>query len=400
VLALARWGGLAAGGAVGLDVAPLFETVDDLEYGPEVMRELFAMPVYRAHLERRGLRQTVMVGYSDSNKDGGIAASRWAVQQAQAALAEVAAEAGVTLTVFHGRGGTASRGGGKTHRAVLAEPAGAVAGHLRVTEQGEMINAKYGLRGIAMRTLEQCTGATLVATARPAPAPDAQGKAILDHLAEVSRRAYRELVYETPEFTDYFRAATPIDVIERMAIGSRPASRTKKAGVEDLRAIPWVFSWTQSRHIVPGWYGVGTGLAAVAEEFGGDAIARLLPDWPFLNNLLDDVEMVMAKADMGIAARYAELAGAAGADIFTRIRTEFELAQAQIFAIRGTEELLDGDPVLQRAIRLRNPYVDPMSFIQIRLLQRWRTGAREDEGLFRALLATVNGIAQGLQNTG
>ncbi len=400
VLALARWAGLEQEGGVPLDVAPLFETVDDLENGPEAMRALFAASAYRAHLRRRGDRQMVMVGYSDSNKDGGIVASRWAVQQAQAALATVAAEAGVTLTIFHGRGGTTSRGGGKTHRAVLAEPAGAVAGHLRMTEQGEMINTKYGLRGIAMRTLEQCTGATLVATALPAADPSADAKALLDRLAQVSRQTYRELVYETPEFTDYFRSATPIDVIERMAIGSRPASRTARAGVEDLRAIPWVFSWTQSRHILPGWYGVGTGLATVAEEFGAGAVAELLPQWPFLNNMLDDIEMVMAKADMGIAARYAELAGAGGQPVFERIRGEFVLARDHLLAIRDSEDLLDGDPVLQRSIRLRNPYVDPMSFIQIRLLQRWRASGREDESLFRALLATVNGIAQGLQNTG
>lgn len=400
VLALARWSGLEEEGSVPLDVAPLFETVDDLENGPQAMRALFAAPVYRAHLRRRGNRQMVMVGYSDSNKDGGIVASRWAVQQAQAALAKVAEEAGVTLTIFHGRGGTTSRGGGKTHRAVLAEPAGAVGGHLRMTEQGEMINNKYGLRGIAMRTLEQCTGATLVATARPAADPSAEAKAVLDCLGRVSRQTYRELVYETPEFTDYFRNATPIDVIERMAIGSRPAARTARAGVEDLRAIPWVFSWTQSRHILPGWYGVGTGLAAVAEEFGDSALTALLPQWPFLHNLLDDIEMVMAKADMGIAARYAELAGDVGKSVFERIRAEFERARGHLLVIRGTDDLLDGDPVLQRSIRLRNPYVDPMSFIQIRLLQRWRASGREDEQLFRALLATVNGIAQGLQNTG
>ncbi len=416
VLLLARRAGLVEEGGVTpeggqrttvpLDVAPLFETVGDLQAAADTMESLFTDPVYRRHLEARGLRQVVMVGYSDSNKDGGLAASRWALQQAQAALVEVHRDHGVELTIFHGRGGSISRGGGKTRRAVLAAPRGSVDGRLRLTEQGEVINAKYGLRGIALRTLELETGAVVEATAgrtRRDRRPDRRASrwaTIMDEIARDSRRAYRALVYEDPGFAEYFRQATPIDVIERMVIGSRPASRRAKRGIDGLRAIPWVFAWTQSRHILPGWYGLGTGLERAVRRHGEGELAAMVGDWPFLRALIDDVEMVLAKADMPIAGRYAELAEEPGERIFGAIRSEFERTSELVLGLQGADALLDSDPTLQRSIRLRNPYVDPMSLLQVDLLRRWRQAERGDEELFRALLATVHGIAQGLQNTG
>ena len=437
VLLLARWGGLVDGaGQVPLDVAPLFETVPDLEAAGEVMAALLADPAYRAHLEQRsvarravarrstarrsgaprsvapgvGPAQMVMIGYSDSNKDGGLASSRWALYRAQRALVETLAPAvagGVALTVFHGRGGTISRGGGKTRRAIAAMPRGALAGRLRLTEQGEMINAKYGLRAIALRTLEQTLSAVALSELAAGVASSAaedprrlRWRSAMDLVARRSREAYRALVYDTPGFLDYFRRATPIDVIERLEIGSRPAARRSRRGLENLRAIPWVFAWTQSRHILPGWYGLGSGLEAAVAESGRDAVAEMAREWPFLSALLDDVEMVLAKTDLGIAERYAELAGPAAAEIFPRIRAELDRTVAWVLDLQGHGELLDEDPVLQRSIRLRNPYVDPMSLLQVDLLRRWRASERRDEELFRALLATVQGIARGLKNTG
>ena len=403
VLLLAHWGGWsAAAGAVPLDVAPLFETVPDLVAAPRVLESLLADPVYRPHLAAHDDRQVVMIGYSDSNKDGGLSASRWALVRGQAAMVEALEPAGVRLVIFHGRGGTISRGGGKTHRAVLAAPAGAVAGHLRLTEQGEMIDADYGLRAIALRTLERLTGATARATARP-PEPDrrdARWAGIMDQVAAESRRVYRDLVVREPSFFDYFRRATPIDVIERMVIGSRPSKRRAGRGIEDLRAIPWVFAWTQSRHVLPGWYGLGSGLEKAVGEHGFDAISEMAREWPFAANLVSDAEMVLAKADLGIASRYAKLAGEPGEPIFALVRAEFERTVDLILQLLGTEHLLDRDPTLQRSIHLRNPYVDPMSLLQVDLLARWRAGDRQDDELLAALLATVGGIAEGLQNTG
>ena len=406
VLLLARWGGLAeAGGAVPLDVAPLFETLDDLRDAPDVLRGLIEDDVYRAHVESRGNRQVVMLGYSDSNKDGGIVGSRWAVQRAQSALVatlDAASPARIDLTIFHGRGGTVSRGGGKLTRAVLSAPPGSVRGRLRVTEQGEVISANYGLRGIALRTLEQAVGAVAIATALP-PNPDArapQWEALMDEIAATSRAAYRGLVYDEPRFVEYFRLATPIDVIERMPMGSRPPSRRSGSGIEQLRAIPWVFAWMQNRSVLPGWFGLGTALERAVARHGEHTVADMIRQWPFVKALVDDVEMVLAKADIGIAARYARLAGALEPVFFPLIKAEFDRTVGLVLRRKGTGALLDEDPVVQRAIRLRNPYVDPMSLLQVDLLARWRAAGRPDDELFGALLATVRGIAQGLQNTG
>jgi len=387
-----------------LDVAPLFETVADLGAAPAVMRELLADPYYRAHLAERRMHQMVMIGYSDSNKDAGIGASRWGLQHAQAALVETTEKSGVDLTFFHGRGGTVSRGGGKITNAILSAPRGSIRGRCRMTEQGEAIDARYGLRGIALRTLEQTVNAVALATALPrAPDPRESGwTSIMDAIAQHSRTAYRALVYDDPQFVEYFRLATPIDVIQRMEIGSRPASRpsTEHSEIEQLRAIPWVFAWTQSRHLLPGWYGLGTALDGATTRYGAAALGEMAREWPFLKALLDDVEMVLATADLAIAARYARLAGTLGDRYFPLIRAEFDRTVAHVLALKRDTALLDSDPALQRSILLRNPYVDPMSFLQIDLLERWRAANRPDNEVFRALLASVRGIAQGLQSTG
>jgi phosphoenolpyruvate carboxylase len=401
VLLLARWAGLDAP----LDVAPLFETGDDLAAAPQIMAALLGDDVYRAHLEARGRRQVIMIGYSDSNKDVGIAASRWALQRAQAALVETLAPAGIDLTIFHGRGGSVSRGGGKITRAVQGAPPGTVRGHLRVTEQGEVVSASYGLRGIALRTLEQAVGAVALATALPVRPDERTPRwhAMMDEIAVASRTAYRALVHDDPQFVDYFRLATPIDVIERMPIGSRPAARGPAGGaggLSQLRAIPWVFAWTQSRHILPGWYGFGTAVETAVRAHGETAVRDMARDWPFFKALVDDVELVLATADMGIAARYARLAGPLASRFFPRIQAEFECTVSVVLRLKGTSALLDEDPALQRSIRLRNPYVDPMSLLQVDLLARWRAAGRPEDDLFGALLTTVRGIAQGLQSTG
>lgn len=405
VLALARIAGCVENGiegdAVPLDVAPLFETVDDLQAAPGVMRQLFADPVYRSHLRARGDRQTVMLGYSDSAKDGGLMASRWGLQRAQVDLLELAREAGVHIVFFHGRGGSVSRGGGKTERAIIAAPRGTVDGRMRVTEQGEVIHRKYGIRALALRNLEQMTGAVLRASLRPRPPEprEESWRSIAAELAQVSRDHYRALVHDREDFPAYFRTATPIDVIEQLHIGSRP-SRRRDGGIANLRAIPWVFAWSQNRSGLTGWYGVGTALRQGIDTHGLDTMAAMARDWPFFAAMIDDIEMLMAKSDLDIFECYSRLSGDLHDAFFPAIATEFARARDAILALKQRDELLADDYRLRLSIRLRNPYVDPISLLQVDLLRRWRAGDREDQALLRALVATVNGIAAGIQNTG
>jgi phosphoenolpyruvate carboxylase len=386
---------------VPLDIAPLFETIDDLKHAPATLRALLADPVYRAHLRSRDDRQWVMLGYSDSGKDGGTLASRWALQRAQVELLDVAKDAGIRLAFFHGRGGSASRGGGRMAPALMSSPRGSVAGVLRVTEQGEVIHRKYGIRALALRNLEQTVSAVLRASLRPrAQEPrEERWREQMEALAAHSRRHYRALV-EREGFVEYFRAATPIDVVERMTLGSRPASRRSMRGVQDLRAIPWVFAWTQCRSIITGWYGLGFALEQGAAAFGEEALAGMARDWPFFANALDDVAMVLAKCDLDIAQAFSHLAGDLHAPFFGPIREEFERTRAWLSRLKGGRPLLADNPRLAVSIRLRNPYVDPMSLLTVDLLARWRAGGSEDEALLRALVACVNGVSQGLQNTG
>ncbi len=403
VLLLARWADITdkRTGECPLDIAPLLESITPLEHAGSVLARLHEEPTYRRHLAARGNRQLVVIGYSEPNKEGGIAASRWALQVAQIQLLDAARNAGITATIFHGRGGTAPRGGGRTEDLVEAAPHGAIRGVLRLTEQGEVVNQSYGLRPIAMRTLERTFAAVALATAHSdqPPARPAQ-LAAMQTLATHSLEAYRRLVYDSSGFFDYFRSATPLDVIERMHIGSRPAVRPVGTGLDALRPIPWVFSWTQSRHMLPGWFGFGSGLAAALQEHGTTVIGDMTADWPFFSHLLDDIEAMLARTDLTIAAHYDVLASEplrAHAEV---IRQEFALTVELVLKMRGAASLLDSNPTLQRSIKLRNPYIDPMHLMQVDLLQRWRATGREDKALFGALRATISGIAQGLQATG
>jgi phosphoenolpyruvate carboxylase len=344
----------------------------------------------------------VVIGYSDTNKQGGIAASRWALQVAQAQLLDAARAAGINLLIFHGRGGTPARGGGRTEHLVESLPNGAMRGVLRLTEQGEVVNQSYGLRPIAMRTLERTFASVALATANAAQmqpiAPDQI--AAMRSIAAHSLKAYRDLVFGSGEFFEYFRAATPLDVIERMHIGSRPAVRADGTGVQALRAIPWVFAWTQSRHMLPGWFGFGSGIEAALQQHGEEVIARMTADWPFFGHLLDDVEAMLGRTDLEIASHYDALAGDKLRVLAEPIAKEYALTVRHVLHLRGSARLLDSDPTLQRSIKLRNPYVDPMHLMQVDLLQRWRATQRQDQALFVALRATISGIAQGLQATG
>jgi phosphoenolpyruvate carboxylase len=404
-----------------LDVAPLLETVDDLQAGPQILSTLLAEPLYRAHLEKLQSRQVIMVGYSDSNKDSGIAASRWALQQAQSQLVECGRAAGLDVVFFHGRGGTVSRGGGNLVNGILGAPAGSVNGFMRLTEQGEVINRKYGVRPIALRNLELVTGAALRHTMQSALLEGGQeagqksgrltglatallppegGHEVMQALAQTARRHYRAMVHENTAFAEFFRAFTPIDVIERLTIGSRPPSRRSGQGINNLRAIPWVFSWGQTRVGLPGVYGMGTALQQASAQFGMDTLQRLLKQWTFFRALVEDVEMVLAKSQLRIGRRYAALVNAEQRALYEQIEDEFHRAEAVVLELKQATHLLDDQPTLQRNIRLRNPYVDPLHLLQVDLLRRWREGDREDPGLLKALMATVNGISLGIQNTG
>ena len=307
----------------------------------------------------------------------------------------------VEVVFFHGRGGTVSRGGGNTREGILGAPEGTVQGYLRVTEQGETINQKYGVRSIALRNLEIASGAALLHTMNATP-PDGDERAqqVMAKIANHSRKVFRGLVYETPSFIDYFRQATPIDVIEQLAIGSRPSSRRSQKGVENLRAIPWVFSWGQTRTGFPGVFGVGSALSEAADEYGIDQLSQMVEEWTFFRALINDVEMVLAKSDLEISRGYSELAASDCRHTYETIASELSLAEELVLKIKGNDHLLADQQTLDRSIRLRNPYVDPMNLLQIDLLQRWRDVDRKDDELLQALFATVNGIAQGIQNTG
>lgn len=386
--------------ATTLDIAPLLETVDDLAAGPEIIAALLGQAVYLDHLRARGGRQVVMVGYSDSSKDSGIVASRWALQEAQRKLVAAGTERDIEIVFFHGRGGTVSRGGGNLVNGILGAPPGSINGYLRLTEQGEVINQKYGVRPIALHNLELITGATLSQSLMPVGRINADAGKVLECMARVSRQKYRGLVYQDRRFPEFFRAITPIDVIERLTIGSRPASRRSGEGIGNLRAIPWVFSWAQTRIGFPGVFGMGTALDCAVTEFGIEALRALLADWRFFQAMINDVEMVLAKSELEIGRRYASLVPAANRDLFDLIDEEFRLTSRWILELKQSATLLDDQRTLQRNIRLRNPYVDPLHMLQIDLLRRWREGERKDDGLLKALMSTVNGISLGIQNTG
>jgi phosphoenolpyruvate carboxylase len=363
---------------------PLFETIDDLRNADAVVAE---------HLDRSPReRLEVMVGYSDSGKDGGFLAANWEIYRAQERLAWLAGERGVELTIFHGRGGSTGRGGGPTWAAILAQPPHATAGRLKLTEQGETISFKYGLPGLAYRNLEAAVAATLL-TAVPRQAVE-PARELMDGLAAESLRAYRAFVWENPAFPRFFRSFTPIDELALLEIGSRPVSRPEAAASDELtslRAIPWVFSWTQNRCPLPAWFGAGTALAAADVR----ELRRLYREWPFFTALVENLEMTLAKTSMRIARQYLRLVDDPAP--FAEIEAEVDRAVAAVLAITESDGLLDRHPVLQRSVALRNPYVDPMNALQVELLARHRAG---DEEATRPLLRSIAGISAALRNTG
>jgi phosphoenolpyruvate carboxylase len=401
VLLLARWADTAdrRTGDVPVDVAPMFESAESLQRCGEMMQQLFEEPAYKRHLQGRANHQYVMIGYSASSKESGIVRSRWLIRQAQESLFAVADAAGVDLTLMHGQAEGIDRGGGRTERLVRSSPAVARRGRLRITEQGEVINEKYGLRPIALRVFEQAFNALSLSRAGVMPAEQVEPgwREAMDLLAAESSRAYRGLVFDEPEFHEFFCQLTPIDVVERMQIGSRPVSRLERVGIAALRSIPWWHAWSQCRYMMPGWFGAGSALARASRELGDAVLREMYQNWYFFTNLVDDVELSLARADLDIAGVYEQLVEEKYRRFIPVLRAEYELTKQQVLNIRGCTQLLEGAATVQRSILLRNPYIDPMHLVQVDLLRRWRAGNREDRELLAALLATVSGISQALQ---
>jgi len=388
---------LAAGVQPPLRVVPLFETVADLRGADGCLDRLFRVPWYQ---RRIGGHQEVMIGYSDSAKDGGRLAATWELYTAQERVVSVCGKHGVRVTLFHGRGGSVGRGGGPTHLAIQSQPPGSVDGTLRVTEQGEMIDSKFSLPAIAERTLELYTTAVLEATLMPAVPASERWRTLMQALADDSRAAYRRVVYEMPEFVEYFRLATPEVELGQLLIGSRPARRRPGTGVESLRAIPWVFAWTQTRLMLPAWLGVGEALRHAMARGELEELRTMYREWPFFRSTLDLIAMVLAKASPEIAAHYdAELVPAELRGLGEHLRSSLEQTIAAVLEVTGQAHLLADNPVLRRSIDVRNPYVDPINLVQVELLSRIRQAA-DDPALLDAFLVTVNGVAAGMRNTG
>ncbi len=390
-----------------LNIVPLFETIDDFRRAPEIMRRLYSNPVYARHLEAKGNISEIMIGYSDSSKDGGLLCASWESYKAQRALKRVSDEFGIKQKLFHGRGGTVSRGGGPTNQAILARPPGTVDGLIKITEQGEVIYSNYSLPEIAEHNFELITSAVILASLREQEIKP-EWEEVMEEVSENARLIWRALVYEEPDFYTYFRQATPISMIEQMHIGSRPAKRRQSERIEDLRAIPWVFSWTQNRHLIPGGYSVGSALDGFIRK-NPDKNLKVLKDmygnWGFFRSLIDNVQMNAAKADMWIALEYSFLVKPKelGKRIFQRIRNEYKLTEEMILKITEQERILDNNPFLQRSIELRDPYVDSLSYIQVGLLRRLSKGEfreGEESRLIENLKLSINGIAAGMKNTG
>jgi len=403
VLLLACWTGCSGG----LSIVPLFETLADLEAAPQILDALFHLPIYRQHLVSCKTGQMVMIGYSDSNKDGGYLTANWALYQAQEQITQICRKHAVPLTLFHGRGGTTARGGGPTNRAIRAQPPGSINGRFRITEQGETITARYSNPYLAHRYLHQIVHAVLHASSpkrsRTGELPESY-RVSMQRMAQEAFVVYQKLVYGTADFMDFWKSATPLDEIKRLFIGSRPTARQPGSdSVEKIRAIPWVFSWMQSRFNLPGWYGLGTGLQAVDDLC---VLQRMYQEWPFFTALLDNAEMSLLKADMAIAELYSKLAldQKSARRIFNNIKAEYDTTCQVLLTVTGHTALLDSDPIVQQVIQLRNPYIDPLNYLQIRTLNQLRSlpdpEAEEAAALREVIMLTINGIAAGLRNTG
>lgn len=390
-----------------LNIIPLFETIADLQGCGNIMDELFSIPFYRELLKSRGNTQEVMLGYSDSNKDGGYLTANWELYKAEVELVQVFEKHGIELRLFHGRGGTVGRGGGPSYQAILAQPPGSVNAQIRITEQGEVISSKYSDPEIGRRNLEILIAATMEATLVHHHGDDStmpKFHRIMEALSKDAFGAYRKLVYETPGFTDYFFAATPIREIAELNIGSRPSARRATNNIEDLRAIPWVFSWSLNRAILPGWYGFGSAVQQFLAREGDEGLTQLqamYQNWAFFRGLLSNMDMVLSKTDMGIASRYAELVPdeTLREKIFGEIEAEWQRTVEMLFAITGASTLLEDNPTLARSLTTRTPYIDPLNHLQVALLHRHRAGD-DNEKVKRAIHLTINGIAAGLRNSG
>jgi len=393
-------------GDPGLMPVPLFESIEDLRHAPEICRTLWTLPEYGPYLDSWGRRQEVMLGYSDSNKDGGMLTSSWEIHKAHRELHQVAAECGVQLVLFHGRGGTVGRGGGPTHRAIVSQPAGAFNGCLKITEQGEVINWKYSDASLAQRNLELMVAASLEAVARPGQSqspPESSWEEALEEMSADAYAFYRERIAENPDILPYFEQATPVQEFELAKIGSRPARRGAARDLTDLRAIPWGFGWMQSRHVIPGWFGVGHALERFAAKGEGamELMGEMMRRFPFFYDLIRNVELALTKVDLPLARLYSELVPdrELRERVFSMVLEEYQLTRRVVLEITRQSRLLQNNPSLARSLRLRTPYVDPLSLIQIELLRRKRAG-EESEELDYVLAATISGIAAGLRNTG
>lgn len=390
-----------------VDVIPLFETIEDLQAGARVLRAAWDVPLYRGYVRSRGDLQEVMLGYSDSNKDGGYFAANWALYDAETAIAAVARDEGIRLRLFHGRGGTVGRGGGPSYDAILAQPKGAVQGSVRITEQGEIISAKYGHPVAARRNLEALVAATIESTLLDLEDLDDQGRAyeVMSEISELSREAYAALMHDDPGFIDFFETSTPMGEIGSLNIGSRPSSRKQTTSISDLRAIPWVLAWSQQRSMVPGWFGVGTALKRwVGEDPDGSRLAELRElnrSWPFFSSVLSNMAQVMAKSDLELARLYAGLVSdrEVAERIFGRIREEYELTLEMFLEVTGYESLLEDNPLLARSVDMRFPYLMPLNAIQLELLRRYRAGDGREK-VRRGIQLTMNGLATALRNSG
>ncbi|WP_420131458.1 phosphoenolpyruvate carboxylase [Rhodopseudomonas sp.] len=393
-------------GRSAINIVPLFETIEDLQACAKIMDRLLGIPEYRRLVDSRGGVQEVMLGYSDSNKDGGFVTSGWELYKAEIGLIEVFEHHGVRLRLFHGRGGSVGRGGGPSYDAIVAQPGGAVNGQIRITEQGEIITSKYSNREVGRNNLEILAAATLEASLLQPKrvAPHADYLEAMEQISALAFKAYRGLVYETDGFVDYFWASTVINEIATLNIGSRPASRKKTRAIEDLRAIPWVFSWAQCRLMLPGWYGFGSAVEAWVVQHPDKGVAFLramYQEWPFFRTLLSNMDMVLSKSAIGIASRYAELVPDENLrnEIFGRIRAEWHASIDSLLAIMGHDRLLQGNPLLERSIRHRFPYLDPLNHVQVQLLREHRSHD-PDEQVLRGIQLTINGISAGLRNSG